>query len=196
MYQRGAIPMLTSTTSKVVLMIAMTMAFGVVPSKFLMCQDTTSLTGDIKQLGRGGDNLAIVRTLAKDPRVATRLLINALHPIDATEIPSGENSSDAEHVLWSIRALRYVTGGKDFCAKTDQRFGKSQEEQQRQYWIFFRYKTCASFFAMWPSRGTEYIAPRSVQEQIIKEWKDWYKSEGESFDYKPMQNPKPEQWLW
>jgi len=49
---------------------------------------------------------------------------------------------------------------------------------------------------MWPSRGTEYVAPQDAQNEIILKWRDWFKDQGASFDYKPLLNPKPEEWLW
>jgi hypothetical protein len=159
-------------------------------------QESSVLTKKIKGLGRGQDDFKIVDELAKTPRLSAKLLISELHPIRETRILNGEHKPEAEHVLWCIRALRYVTGGKDFCGDTNHNFGASGEERFRKFWIYFRHKDCASFFAMWPSRGSEYIAPEDAQVRIIMKWKDWYKEEGTSFNYKAMQNPKPEDWLW
>lgn len=159
-------------------------------------QDVSVLSKEVENLGRGEDNVKIVETLAKTPQLSTKLLIGELHPIQESRILNGQEKPYAEHVLWCLRALRYVTGGKEFCAKTSYKFGSSEEERNRRYWIFFRYKTCASFFAMWPSRSSEYIAPGDAQISIIRKWKDWFAKEGTEFDYKPMRNPKPEDWLW
>jgi hypothetical protein len=165
-------------------------------TQFAFAQDVSATSREVHDLGRGQDNVKIVETLAKTPHLSTKLLISELHPIHESRILNGEDKPDVEHVLWCIRSLRYVTGGKDFCAKTKHKFGSSEEERNRKYWIYFRHQTCASFFAMWPSRGSEYIAPEDTQKEIIDKWKDWFAKDGDSFDYKPMHNPKPEEWLW
>lgn len=196
MYQKGIKPMWISITTKHLVTLVMTAAFCLAAALCAACQDVPGLSDEIKKLGRGGDDFKIIDTLAKTPPMSTRLLIAELHPLSETRILNGQKDPDDEHVLWCIRALRYLTGGKDFCAKTNHRFGSSEEEQRRKYWIYFHNKTCASFFAMWPSRGSEYIAPKDAQKEIIDKWKDWFAKEGDSFDYKPMHDPKPEEWLW
>jgi len=196
MHRKGIEPMWTFITNRHLVTFAMTAAFCWATALCAPCQDVSKLTDEIKQLGRGGDDFKVVDTLAQTPQMSTRLLLAELHPISKTRILNGQNDQDAEHVLWSIRALRYVTGGKDFCASTNHRFGNSEEEQRRRYWIYFHHKTCASFFAMWPSRGSEYIAPADAQKEIIDKWKEWFSKEGATFDYTPMHNPKPQEWLW
>jgi hypothetical protein len=49
---------------------------------------------------------------------------------------------------------------------------------------------------MWPSRGSDSIAPMDAQKEIIRKWQDWFAREGLTFDYKPRQNPTPDQWAW
>ena len=39
------------------------------------------------------------------------------------------------------------------------------------------------FFATWPSRDVTYVAPREVQESIIRQWKEWYAQEGKTYPY-------------
>ena len=151
---------------------------------------------EIRRLGTGHNDAQIVESLAKTPRLSVRYLIDELHPVDETRILAPGKHSEAEHVLWSIRALRYLTHGKDFCGKTDHEFGSSEIERNRKYWLYLRHQNCVSFFAMWPSRGTEYVAPSDAQKQIIEQWKNWFRDQGASFDYQPLHNPKPEEWLW
>jgi hypothetical protein len=188
--------MLTFTISKLRFVCVALAALFVGSAPCIFGQDLSVVSKEVQNLGRGPDNLKTVETLAKTPQLSTKLLIGELHTIRESRILNGEERPDAEHVLWCLRALRYVTGGKDFCAKTSHKFGNSEEERNRKYWIFFRHKTCASFFAMWPSRSSEYIAPEDAQTSIISKWKEWFAKEGAEFDYKPMQNPKPEDWLW
>ena len=95
-----------------------------------------------------------------------------------------------------IRALRYLTGGMDFCAQSQHRFGNSEEEKNRKYWLTFAHKECLTFFALWPSRGRLYLAPLDAQKNIINQWQHWYATSGAEFKYKPLQDPPPEKWLW
>jgi hypothetical protein len=195
-YQEGTKPMLIFMKTKFPLTPVAVAVFCLGAAQCAFSQNTPAVSRDVKSLGRGQDDLKIVETLAKTPTISTELLIGELHPIPEARILNGQKEPEAEHVLWCIRALRYITGGKDFCARTGHKFGSSDEEQNRKYWIYFRHETCASFFAMWPSRASEYIAPEDAQVSIIQQWKDWLAKEGASFDYKPMRNPKPEDWLW
>lgn len=151
---------------------------------------------EIRRLGTGTDDSKIVAKLAETPQLSTKLLIEELHPVKEARILASEKKPDAEHVLWCIRALRFLTGGKEFCGHTTYNFGKSELERNRKYWVNFKHKNCVSFFAMWPSRGSEYIAPEDAQKEIIDKWKGWFAKDGTSFDYKPLQDPKPEEWLW
>lgn len=188
--------MLTSTPSKSRFVFVAVAALFVGSAPCTFAQDISVVSREVQNLGRGTNNVETVETLAKTPELSTKLLIGELHALHESRILNWQEKPDAEHVLWCLRALRYVTGGKDFCAKTSHKFASSEEERNREYWIFFRHKTCASFFAMWPSRGSEYIAPEDAQITIISKWKDWFAKEGAEFDYKPMRNPKPEDWLW
>jgi hypothetical protein len=157
---------------------------------------TETFKNAARHLGRGGDDFARVQLLAKNPASATGLLISELRVIHDTRIPADKQIGDAEHVLWAIRALRFITGGKDICAPTQYHFGKSEQEQNRRYWLTFRSQQCLEFFAMWPSRSIDYVAPADVQEQIISRWGKWYETEGGTYRYRPLVNPKPEDWLW
>jgi hypothetical protein len=186
---------LISTISKATLSLlsVVLLSIAVCPA---FAQESASIAEEIRQLGTGGDDAKIVAKLAETPQLSTKLLIEELHPVKEARILASEKKPDVEHVLWCIRALRFLTGGKDFCGKTAHQFGKSELERNRKYWVNFKYKKCASFFAMWPSRGSEYIAPEDAQKEIIDKWKGWFAKDGSSFDYKPLHDPKPEAWLW
>ena len=158
---------------------------------------TVTLEQRIARLGTpANDDVADVKQLASSPRVSTGLLISDLHPIPDSEKFAKADKPPMEHVLWLIRALRYVTGGKDFCAPSKHVFATSREEQNRKYWLAFAHQECLTFFASWPSRGRWYIAPEDTQKRIIEQWRHWYATSGAEFDYKPLQNPPPEKWLW
>lgn len=154
------------------------------------------MSREVKSLGVDNRNdFQVVRRLARTPDEAVPLLIAELHPVRETRIPAGENPPDSEHVLWCIRALRYICDGKDFCAKTRHTFSDAPQEKNRKYWLYFRHHACVSFFAMWPSRGTTYIAPQDAQNQIIVKWREWLK-EHPYHECIPLRNASPEQWLW
>ena len=151
----------------------------------------------VSRLGAtGNDDLADIKQLARNPRGSVSLLIDALHTIPDSERFAKEDSPSMEHVLEIIRALRYITGGTDFCAQTQHVFGSSEEEKNRKYWLSIRHKTCLSFFGYWMSRGRTYIAPVDTQKNIIAQWKNWYAKHGATFPYKPLNDPAPEDWLW
>ena len=151
----------------------------------------------VDRLGSSGnDDAADIKQLASSPRESAGLLIDALHTIPDSEESAKADSPSMEHVLEVIRALRYITGGTDFCAQTQHVFGSSEEENNRKYWLTFRHKTCLSFFGYWMSRGRTYIAPVDAQRNIIDQWKSWYAKYGETFPYKPLHDPAPENWLW
>jgi hypothetical protein len=118
----------------------------------VLAQETTNLPDEIRQLGTGYDDPQIVAALAKTPQLSVQLLIDGLHSVKETRILASEKKPEVEHVLWSIRALRYLTGRRDFCGGTRHEFGKSEFERNRKYWLYSQHRTCVSFFAMWPSR--------------------------------------------
>ena len=155
-----------------------------------------SLRKAVDDLGRGEQNIALVKSLAADPSKAAGLLVSQLHTVPEEKLLNGERRPDVEHVLWTIRALRFLTGGKDFCAPTVHKFAKTEEEQDREYWLRFHKHSCLTFFAIWPSRGNEYVAPVDVQKKIIAQWKEWYRINGSKYRYQPLVDPKPEDWLW
>jgi hypothetical protein len=140
--------------------------------------------------------MADVLELAKTPAVSAKLLIADLHTIPDSKHAAKAAAYRTEHTIWEIRALRFMTGGKDFCVASHHVFGNSEEEQNRKYWLTFDHPDCLAFFSLWPSHGREYIAPVDAQRSIISEWKKWYQSVGEKFAYHSLDPDKPEKWSW
>ena len=174
----------------------------VVTTPFALAQQKTitgkvTLAQMVARLGAdGNDDIADVKRLAVNPRASVELLIAGLHPIpDSDEFGKAENGS-TEHVLWMIRGLRYLTGGMDFCARSRHVFGQSDAEKNRKYWLTFQHGGCLTFFGYWMSRDRIYIAPSDVQENIISQWQRWYATYGAKFEYKTLQSPPPDKWLW
>lgn len=155
------------------------------------------LRQDVARLGsHGNDDFADVKRLAQAPSVAAGILVEQLDVLEHPERAIvGEADPGAEHVLSSIRALRYIVGGWDFCAPTKWKPGHAYDEGIRNYWLHFNSKGCVTFFAVWPSRDRTYIAPVDAQRRIIAAWRQWYAKKGRAYHYKPMVNPETWQWI-
>ena len=196
MFSREMERTLTSTCIKrvshklaVLLILALSTASGSAPPS-----DVASI---LKALGEGTSEIVQIQALAKSPDESIPLLINELHVVPSRSLLNGQHPFKVEHVLWCVRALRFMTGGRDFCAPTSHVFGSSEVEQNRKYWLEFRYRaSCLTFFAIWPSRISTYIAPVDAQRRIIQQWREWYRNEGRKTSYTPFKDPKPEDWLW
>jgi hypothetical protein len=96
--------------------------------------------------------------------------------------------------------LRYITGGLDFKAVSRYKF-KASEEYRRRHLLTvddagIPINPNLKFFGYWMSRGTYYIAPQDAQMKIIQKWKDWYSKITSNYKFKPLRNPRPEDWLW
>jgi hypothetical protein len=105
---------------------------------------------------------------------------------------------DTEHVGWSLRALRSLTGGMEFRAKTSHKFGDTVIERNRQEFIGgkqFATDGTVRFFGVWMSRDSLYLAPQDAQRKIIQMWKSWYDSQGKDFVYAPFKDD-PDSWYF
>lgn len=151
----------------------------------------------VQRLGLPGHrDLADVRKLGETPSASVGLLVSQLHTVSNPQrTVVGYGSIGVNHLLWVIGALRYITGGMDFCAPTSHSFGKSGEEAYRSYWLHFANKSCVTFFAVWPPRGRDYFAPLDAQRTIIRAWQQWYAREGSRYDYRPLVKARPTEWL-
>jgi hypothetical protein len=211
---RGAIArILTFTTARrmplklsFVIMLA-SLATPILRAQLYDSHSQSDLEERVRRLGLPGDNddLADVQVLSKTPYEAVGALIRELHPIADPERSGHDDAPATEHLISTIAALRYLTGGnnfylltgKDFCGKTSWKFGKSEEEQSRRYWLYFDHSTCASFFGIWPSRYRVYLAPLDAQEEIIQHWRDWFAREGKAYQFTPPpDSPDKNLLLW
>lgn len=158
--------------------------------------DLHALQQDVRRLGLpGNDDFADVKRLAKSPAEAAGELVSQLSMLQHPERTIvGDGTTYENHVLWVFLALRYITGGMDFCAPTSWKPGRTYEDGIRDYWLHFQNKNCVTFFAVWPSRARTYVAPLDAQQAIIGAWRQWYAKEGKTYTYKPLVNP--ESWQW
>lgn len=198
MYQKVTRHILTSMSTRATTLVALVLCVSTAAGWFYASEDEKALMRAVKSLGESDSVLANIELLNKEPAEATGLLIAELHTLDETHIFSWEKEKhkEAMHVIWCIRALRYLTGGLDFEGRTAHEFGKSQTEQDRKYWLDRDEDGELAFFAVWPSREATYIAPEDAQEVIINKWREWYGKEGKNFDYKPLVNAKPWEWIY
>jgi hypothetical protein len=126
----------------------------------------------VKSLGPNTrpSDLAVFQT---DPLSAVELLVQRIRPIGEKKVLADEQRShpEAMRVIWSIRALRYLSG-LNFKGKTKYRF-KGDVEGERAQLIGLTGESEVFFFGTWMSRDSIYVAPRDAQLQIIEKWKEW-----------------------
>lgn len=159
--------------------------------------DKNSYAKIIGKLGfEDKDQLEYINELAKNPRVSVGLLIDSLHIIPDTFTVVEWSGQPTEHRAWIIRALKYLTGGLEFCSPTKYVFDTTDLEKDREQFLGLKYGDCLTFMGYWMSHDRTYIAPVDVQESIIAQWKDWYVKYGENYEYKPLQNPTFDDWMY
>lgn len=165
----------------------------------------TSLATVVSDLGKDGKDLGDlerIKFLARQPAEAARLLVQELHPVRGVRILGNEHYlrqwRETEHVVWCLRALRSLTGGMDFRAKTTHEFGDTEVEENREWFTGgeqFPKDGTVHFFGVWMSRDSLYIAPKDAQLRIIQMWKSWYEAKGKNFAYPPFKDD-PDIWYF
>lgn len=127
-------------------------------------------------------------------RDAVRLLIATLETIPEDKVlPEAKNAHRSTlHVVWAVRALRYLTG-ENFRAPTTHVFGSDEDEQMREELLKKEDGTVA-FFATWMSRDSVYVAPADAQRTIIEAWRRWFAELDEN--WKPISAPKIDDWYF
>jgi hypothetical protein len=129
----------------------------------------------VKSLGIGDSSQIYERLeeLEKNPTESVRLLISELSPIhNVVRIPPEEahRFHKALHVVWCIRALRYLTG-QTFSGATSYRFvGRNNVRQS----VLQAEDGGVSFFGVRMAHDVIYLAPLDAQLEIIHKWKRWF----------------------
>ena len=138
------------------------------------------------ETGNLGEFKKKMKILYKDPKLSVKFLITELHTIndvwyDGSSIDAHKDNPDTYHVTWCIRGLRHLTG-KNFFAPTKE---KITDERRRGHLYLDdeTEKVMPFFMTRMSSGGIMYIAPKDAQESIINQWKEWYKKEGQTYDY-------------
>jgi hypothetical protein len=153
-------------------------------------QPITELVGSLGPDTRP-DDLEQLRGSGRD---AVKLLIETLQPISEEKVlPADKNAHRAAvHVVWALRALRYLTG-KNFRAPTAHVFGADEDERTREE-LLKKEDDTVTFFATWMSRDSVYIAPADAQRTIIEAWRLWFSEQDET--WRPIPKPSIDDWYF
>jgi hypothetical protein len=156
-------------------------------------QQSRTLTELVASLGPDTrpDDLKQFRVRGRD---AVRLLIATLQPIPEEKVLAVDKSAHraALHVVWALRALRYLTG-KNFRAPTAHVFGPDEDERTREELLKKEAET-VTFSATWMSRDSVYIAPADAQRTIIEAWRRWFSEQDEN--WRPIPEPSINDWYF
>ena len=126
--------------------------------------------------------------LLRRPRTAAACLVGELRVIEQAKLPPKKPweagvPDPALHVIWSLRALRFLTGGREFHAPTTSRPTRRNEHE---HVIASRDRPDElRFFGTWMSRETVFLAPGDTQQKIIEQWKRWLQDDAARYDFRP-----------
>lgn len=100
---------------------------------------------------------------------AVPLLVQQLEPVEVDQIDllEGHRHQQAMRVIWSIAALRYITG-KDFYA--DRLHSMDAAQVGPNMLSMGAPPGSIKFFGVWMSRGTIFFSSTAQQRDIIDRW--------------------------
>lgn len=139
----------------------------------------------VKNLGNSEGYETDVRKQAEDfyhlsmnRNVAIKILLSELKPINKKVIQIEQKGYGVEglHIVWCIRALRFLSGCTFFTeeAKED----RNKEKNQIRILLLMQKRANEyTFFATSANQDKIYVAPMYAQESIIKKWNDWFKKQ-------------------
>ena len=134
-------------------------------------KETDSLIAStIRNIG-GADYEQDLKTFAQHPARATELLIKSLRPVRRGKYRKHPD------VIWYIRALRFLTK-LDFKARTN---GRLNEDEKN--FLVYDEQRRVKFFGTWMSRDIAFVAPKDAQINIIRQWRDWFTTNGKTHNY-------------
>jgi len=141
----------------------------------------------VKNLGHwenGYDYDIPLGCLSEHGEQAAGLLLNELRPMPEGVIGLEEQGqhADSMHVIWCIRALRYITG-LDFKAGSAAALRKMKLAGGARDLLLIGSGDEVLVFSVAMSHDTTYIAPEDVQKAVFEKWKAWYASQGKGFKY-------------
>lgn len=158
-------------------MISIVVLYLIVLIKSNLIAADENIINIVKSLGINDSTTVYdkLELLRKYPDLSIDLLIKELHMIKVSKIvPEVYKKYPKEmHVVWCIRALRYLTG-EDFMALTSYKFNKSEDGRNQLLHSSDATSKEVTFFAVRMSHDVVYIAPLDAQKAIIKKWEQWF----------------------
>lgn len=167
-----------SSKFKLFLLLLMLVFVNVMSAQAQPNVDSFSMKELVDSLGRiSADTLNhdILYRLEKNIDSAFVLLIKDLKTTKVKKLLNDDQgllkNKETMHTIWCLRALKYLTG-QEFSANTKHVFKKSEELWK--YWTSLKAPLGKyTFFGVWMSRNSIYIAPIDVQRSVIRQWKAW-----------------------
>lgn len=147
------------------------------------CPEDPGIASAAKAIGRVralAEARPLLRVLERNPRVAVCYLVNGLEVVAPGRLSLERGSAEAWRAVWSIRALRYLTGGLQFCAGTASALGDDVGDEL----LGSDGPGKIPFFRVWPSRDIIFIAPRDTQERIAQQWRRWFSANGATYQFR------------
>lgn len=170
---------------------------GLAASMPTMACSNDEMAADVKQIGIAhGDDFdqkPIFACFLEHAPEAAGLLVKELHPVPAPTIRGDLTAKYPQtmHVIWALRSLYYMTG-MIFAGDSPEALEKMKLDPERENMLLHDesgLKDHVNIFRIWESRGTLYIAPESVQTEVIGKWQAWYAKDGASFQYSAHEHP-------
>jgi hypothetical protein len=163
-------------------------------------QDGSQVAPTVKDLGVFQEDISKdLAVLQSHPRTAAKLLVQQLQTVPRKMYYERDKSKDARHVIACLRALHYLTG---VCFTATSATKLSDDEQQ---FLDFKLQMHDEnpghelhFFGVWMSRNADCVAPEDAQRRIIKQWVEWQKTNGDSFEPPHSGDPAKfmDEWYW
>jgi hypothetical protein len=122
--------------------------------------------------------------LWRHPQRATEMLVAMIAPVRAGTYEHGRHPP----VVWYLRALRSLTG-LNFRGAT-----KELLDEEEEHWLRVGADGSVEFFGTWMSRDRVWVAPEDAQNEIIRQWRQWFASQGNSHRYES--NRRVESWYF
>lgn len=131
----------------------------------------------VSSLGPKTEKTDIYEKFGENPKFEIDCLIGNLKVIPKKSV--SEDSPDIK-VVWSIRALRFLSG-QDFEGQPSNDFHLGEREEDRRYGMLKTDTGKMKFFRTWPSRAVVFLAPPATQKEIISQWKKWWQEHRSGF---------------
>ena len=165
-------------------------AYAAAGPEKLSCPKNDKISAVVRQSWHEEGYESSFALFRSDPATAACYLIDELQVLPETWIRGGyqKNHPKTMHVVWSLWALRHITGGLSFKGKTKHRFNDSNEIEANRRQFLRPENNEVPFFAVWMSRDSLAIAPLDAQNDIIVKWTKWYRETGARYSYVPSED--------